>query len=359
MDKRILILIGISSIVIIAGIAGVNSLLMSQRSSDNDFYDNYDYTNDYDYNQQNIEHAPSNSSREEEVSDQRPANDVGAEEISQSHNEEQPRKENVSRAAVTTGKICHKGESSIIIGINQCIELYMGDVNFSIREETVIINEHGTSLLFSDLQLGDTVSVQDSGYWLESYPAITDAVKIILRENVRPTGEIRCTDATESTINILYSIENGKKTSIVREEDVIETWYEPHKEGVITDKGLNRDTLYKYSLINEDQELFYDVLDTARCKTKYQDAAKTSDDCMADVKEIKEEISRQIFFEYYDVFEEYYLECNDLLVRTEISSVHNFLKNRGWKDVSEKEWHEWSDDKKITIQYGESSNLGM
>ncbi len=82
----------------------------------------------------------------------------------------------------TTGKVCRKSNFSILVGIDDCNDEFGGDVYFQIKENTVITNDYGEKLSFNDIQVGDIVNVQDTGFWLESYPAQADATKIILRK---------------------------------------------------------------------------------------------------------------------------------------------------------------------------------
>ncbi len=256
-------------------------------------------------------------------------------------------------AYILSGKVCYKSDSGILVGKDSCdLDLVgiVGDVSFSITEDASIIDEDGKEMLINDIQVGDIVSVWITGYILESFPAQATAEKIVLRDENRPIGEVACYETTENTATVSYTIKNGKKTSLVRDNKVIATWNDEFKEGLIVDEGLFRSTLYNYYLINDEQELFLDLLDRTGCRTKFQDKAKTREDCIQDIEDAEEIMREVMSAKYTEEPMKKYMKCGDvLLYESPLASGGRFLKERDWEEISKSDWGLETEKEKITM----------
>ncbi len=248
---------------------------------------------------------------------------------------------------VLAGKICDLG---LMVAMDDCNDEYGGDISFSTTKDTVIINEDGEELLINNMQIGDTVSVWITGPIRESLPAQATAKKIVLRNENRPSGEIDCYEISENAVTISYTIKNGKKTSLVRDNKTIATWTDELKEGLVFDERLYRDTLHNYYLINDGQELFLDIIDKISCKTKFQDKKKTEEDCVKDIESAEEIMSEIMSAKYTEEPMEIYMKCGDVLFyESPLASGAKFLRDRDWEEISKSEWDLEEDKKKVVM----------
>ncbi len=82
---------------------------------------------------------------------------------------------------IVSGVVCSKMGGSILIASNRsCGGEFGGDMWVRIINKTAIVDRGGKSISANDIKVGDSVTIQHTGWVLESYPSEIDALKIIL-----------------------------------------------------------------------------------------------------------------------------------------------------------------------------------